>query len=65
MRMRDVFDNISPIDYRYWDPEVAEYLSENGFTYHKLLLEIALAKVLHKRGICSEDVVREIKHACN
>lgn len=64
MTQRDVFDSISPIDYRYWDKEVAKYLSENGFTGYKLMVEQALVKVLHKRGICSVEVVNEITEAC-
>lgn len=64
MKTRDIFDNISPIDYRYWIKEVARYLSENGFTRYKLLVELALVKVLHRRGICSEAIVKEIETAC-
>lgn len=64
MKFRDVFDGISPIDYRYWEEEVARYLSENGFTRYKLLVELALVKVLHRRGICSEAVVKEVELAC-
>lgn len=64
MRMRDVFDSLSPIDYRYWDAEVAKYLSENGFTRYKLRVERALATVLERRGVCSEDTLREIVAAC-
>jgi len=64
MKFRDVFDSISPIDYRYWDEEVAYYLSENGFTRCKLLVELALVKVLYRRGICSEEVVKEVELAC-
>ena len=37
MKVRDQFDSLSPLDYRYWDEEVARYLSENGFTRYKLL----------------------------
>lgn len=58
------FDNLSPIDYRYWDEEVAKYLSENGFTRYKLLLELALVRVLSRRGICPEEVVKEVEAAC-
>lgn len=65
MKERSVFDNISPIDYRYWDEEVARYLSENGFTRYKLLVELALVKVIARRGLCSEEVVREIEAACS
>jgi adenylosuccinate lyase len=61
---RSVFDSISPIDYRYWDSEVAIYLSEDGFTRYKLIAEYALVKVLYRRGVCSEKVVKEVEEAC-
>lgn len=64
LRMRDVFDNISPIDYRYWDEEVAKYLSENAFTRYKLRVELALVRALRRRGICSETTVHEVEAAC-
>ena len=64
MKLRDVFDNISPIDYRYWDEEVAAHLSENGFTRYKLLVELALVRVLARHGLCSEKVVKEVEIAC-
>lgn len=61
----DKFDSISPIDYRYWNEKVvARYLSENGFTYYKQFVEIALVRVLARRGICSEEVVKEVEKAC-
>ncbi len=65
MKTRDIFDNISPVDYRYWDEEVAKYLSENGFTRYKLLVELALMKVLARRGICSGSVANEVAIACD
>lgn len=64
MKEHNRFDSLSPIDYRYWDKRVAEYLSENGFTHYKLLVEQALVRVLQARGICSEDVLTEIEEAC-
>jgi len=64
MKTRDPFDSISPVDYRYWDEEVAKYLCENGYTRYKLLVELALVKILHRRGICSEAVVNEVGAAC-
>lgn len=64
MKTRDQFDSLSPIDYRYWDEEVAEYLSENGFTRYKLLVELALVRVLCRRGICPEIAVTEVETAC-
>ena len=64
METRDKFDNVSPADYRYWDQEVARYLSENGFTRYKLLVELALVRVLNRRSICPEVVVKEVEAAC-
>lgn len=60
----DRFDSLSPLDYRYWDEGVAEYLSENGFTRYKLKVEVALVRVLHRRGLCSEDILKEVEAAC-
>ncbi len=65
MKTFDRFDCISPVDYRYHDEKVARYLSENAFTRYKLRVELALVKTLHKRGICSEKVVREVEEACS
>ena len=59
-----MFDSLSPIDYRYWDEDVARHLSENGFTKYKLLVELALVKVLCKRGVCPYSVVEEVQTAC-
>ncbi len=64
MKTRDQFDSLSPVDYRYWDEEVAKYLSENGFTRYKLLVELALVRALHRRGICPEVAVKEVETAC-
>lgn len=64
MTTRDVFDNLSPVDYRYWDEDVAGYLSENAFTRCKLQVEVALVKALHQHGLCSQEVVDEIVAAC-
>jgi len=62
--MKDRFDSLSPLDSRYWDEDVARHLSENGFTRAKLAVEMALVNVLHRRGLCDADVVREIEAAC-
>jgi len=64
MKTHDQFDSLSPIDYRYWDKEVAQYLSENGFIHYKLRVELALVRALSRRGICSAEVVREVEVAC-
>ena len=60
----DKFDCISPIDYRYGDARVTQFLSENGFTRYKLLVELALERVLARRWVCTESVVEEVEVAC-
>lgn len=63
--IRDRFDCTSPIDYRYWEEKIAEYLSERAFIYYKLMVEAALIRVLAKRGICDQSVVKEVEAACD
>lgn len=62
---RDVFDNIAPIDYRYFNEPVTDYLSERAFTEYKLAVEAALIVVLAKRAICPPEIVEEVKAACS
>ncbi len=67
----DIFDNISPFDYRYYarDKKIFEklspFLSENARISYMLKVELALVKVLAKRGICSKDVAAEVEKAVN
>lgn len=63
MSANDRFDCMSPIDYRYWDEGVAEFLSEAAFTRYKLRVELALVKALCKQGICDKSVVKEVAQA--
>jgi adenylosuccinate lyase len=60
----DIYDSLSPADYRYWDADVAQYLSENAYTRYKLAVELALVKALAKRKVCSQKVVDEVEAAC-
>ena len=62
--MRDVFDSLSPIDYRYWREDVAKYLSENARVRYCLYVEVALVQALHRRGICAMQVWEEVEQAC-
>ena len=64
-RPEDPFDSISPADYRYWDPQVAEYLSENASTKAKLRVEVELVRVLAELGLCSPAVLAEVEQACS
>ncbi len=65
----DTFDNISPIDYRYYggDKEIFEklqpYLSETAAIKYQLIVEAALAKTLAEKKICSRKVADEIEKA--
>lgn len=63
MRPSNAFDSIAPVDYRYWDEEVAKYLSDNAYLRYKLSVELALVKALHKRKICPEGALKEIEAA--
>ncbi len=65
----NLFDCISPLDFRYYGPvqrifeKLAPYLSERARVTYELRVEIALAKVLARRGVCSEEVAEEIETA--
>ncbi len=66
----DIFENISPIDYRYYgrDKKIKDvlepYLSENAYIKYKLKVESALAQTLAKQGICKKDIADSISKAC-
>lgn len=60
---RDVYESISPADYRYWDPDVARYLSENAFTAYLLRVEVALIAVLHRNGMAPASAVLQAQAA--
>ncbi|MDE2079349.1 MAG: adenylosuccinate lyase [Patescibacteria group bacterium] len=64
MSSRSSFDNISPVDYRYFDEEVAKFLSDTAYTKYKLAVELALVKALAKRGICPPEALKDIEKAC-
>ena len=62
--MKTRFHAMSPIDYRYWDNSVAQYLSEEAFIHYKLKVEKALVAALRYRGLCSPSIVDEVIAAC-
>ncbi|HLG24533.1 MAG TPA: lyase family protein [Candidatus Nanoarchaeia archaeon] len=65
----DVFDAISPLDFRYYgrDQKVFEklkpYLSESAFLNYALKVEAALTRVLAKNKICSQKIADEVENA--
>ncbi|MBI4043564.1 MAG: adenylosuccinate lyase [Candidatus Diapherotrites archaeon] len=67
----DLFDSISPLDYRYYGRDkqafsaLQPFLSERARVKYLCRVESALARVLAKKGICSAQIAREIEGACN
>lgn len=58
------FDAIDPIDGRYYDPELAKYLSERSRIYYQAHVESALAQTLAEYDVCSQAIADEISAAC-
>jgi len=64
----DLFDNVSPLDYRYYGrsksfEKLKEYFSENSRIKYFCLAELALVKALARRNICTEKTVKEVGEA--
>lgn len=57
------FNAIDPLDSRYYDPEIARYLSERTRILYQAHVEAALAYALAEAGICSQDVAEAIDQA--
>ncbi len=58
-----MFDNISPLDYRYVSKEASKYLSENARIKYLLKVECAASKVMAKYGLCPRKAADEICNA--
>ncbi len=59
----DRFENISPLDYRYYDESFKDYLSEEARIKYQAKVEAELAKALAATGICSAKIAKEIEAA--
>lgn len=57
------FDGLDPLDSRYFDAEITQYLSERSRIAYQAYTEAALAQALADEGICSRKVAREIEKA--
>src|ERR1700691_6192957 len=57
------YNAIDPLDGRYYDPEIAKYLSEASRIAYQAYVEAALAHGLTKFGVCSEEVAGQIEAA--
>ena len=59
----DRHDAISPLDYRYYDDRLKPYLSENASIEYQLRVEVALARTLADKKVCSKKAAEEIEAA--
>ena len=65
----DIFDNISPLDFRYYGRDksvfskLAPYLSEAAMIRYMLKVEVALTKTLAERKVCSRKIAEEVEKA--
>ncbi|MBI5357390.1 adenylosuccinate lyase [Candidatus Saccharibacteria bacterium] len=57
------YSAIDPLDNRYFDPEVAKYLSEESRITYQAYVETALAHTLAKHGICTPEIASQIEEA--
>jgi adenylosuccinate lyase len=57
------YDGIDPLDGRYYDPEIAKYLSERSRIAFQAYVEAALAATLADFGVCSREVAEQIEAA--
>jgi len=57
------YSSLDPLDGRYYDPEIAKYLSEASRIAYQAYVEAALAHGLAKFGVCSPEVADQIEVA--
>jgi adenylosuccinate lyase len=57
------YSAIDPLDGRYYDPEIARYLSEGSRIAYQAYVEAALAHGLAEFGVCSPEVAVQIEEA--
>ena len=57
------YSALDPLDARYYDSEVARYLSEASRIAYQAYVEAALAYALAEAGICSSQVAEQIEAA--
>jgi adenylosuccinate lyase len=57
------YDSIDPLDGRYYDPEIAQYLSEGARIAFQAHVEGALALTLADFGVCSKEIAGAIEAA--
>jgi len=59
------YSAVDPLDGRYYDPEIARYLSEASRIAYQAYVEAALAHALAEFGVCSPEVAEQIEAAAD
>src|SRR5665213_2361027 len=57
------YSSIDPLDGRYYDPEIARYLSESSRIAYQAYVEAALARALAEFGVCTPEIAAQIEDA--
>lgn len=57
------YSAVDPLDSRYYDPEIARYLSEQSRVAYQAYVEAALARTLAEFKICPPEAAKEIETA--
>lgn len=57
------FNAVDPLDGRYFDAEIAQYLSERTRVLYQAHIEAALAYALAEYGVCSKEIAQKIDAA--
>lgn len=69
MSNRTIFDNVSPLDFRYYGQDeklqqaLDPYVTERGRVMSEAAVEVAATRVLARRGICPPTVADEVAAA--
>lgn len=57
------YSSLDPLDGRYYDPEIARYLSESSRIAYQAYVEAALARALAEFGVCTAEIAAQIEEA--
>lgn len=59
------YSGIDPLDGRYYDPEIAKYLSESSRIAYQAYVEAALGRALAEFGVCTPEIADQIEEAAS
>ncbi len=57
------YSGLDPLDGRYYDPEIAKYLSEQSRIAYQAYVEAALSRALAEFGVCTPEIADQIEEA--